>query len=240
MERIKKKTGIILLLVLSCVCLIIVNGYLHSAKVNIRKYCTEDLALRNVSVNLESMYRYEGYNFHKLRIKCDGFSEIDSENLFSIFSKLSYICHKYEKYTSEDNISIESDGHLYTYRDDTLDTQNTYEILCDNTVIAVRNSVDEPIKESNNKTDTDDIYGHTKYDVIVIAKKTVKEQLKAPSTAKFCKSTDYDVSRSGTVWTVSGFVDAENSFGVSLRSNFSVTINFSSRDYYTIDSCNIY
>lgn len=83
-----------------------------------------------------------------------------------------------------------------------------------------------------------DSYGHDKFDAITIAEKEVKAQLKAPSTAKFCRSSEYTVSRSSNTWTVSGWVDAQNSFGATLRNNFTVKITFSSSTKYTA-SCSI-
>lgn len=47
----------------------------------------------------------------------------------------------------------------------------------------------------------------------------VKENLKAPSTAEF----DTSATGDGT-WTVTGTVDAENSFGAMLRSEFQCTV----------------
>ena len=84
-----------------------------------------------------------------------------------------------------------------------------------------------------------DSYGHDKADVIVIAENAVRQQLKSPSTAQFCNSSEYSVSRSENEWTVSGWVDAQNSFGATLRSKFTVTISFTDKTHYTV-SCSIY
>lgn len=90
-----------------------------------------------------------------------------------------------------------------------------------------------------NHTSSKDSFGHDKFDAFVIAEKTVKAQLKSPSTAKFCKTTEATISCSGNTWTVSGWVDAQNSFGATLRNNFTVKFTFSSSDKYTVSSCNI-
>lgn len=47
----------------------------------------------------------------------------------------------------------------------------------------------------------------------------IKERLKAPSTAEF----DSTAAGSGT-WTVTGTVDAENSFGAKLRSTYQCSV----------------
>lgn len=52
--------------------------------------------------------------------------------------------------------------------------------------------------------------------------KAVKEQLKAPATAQFNSSAE-----GGGPWTVIGTVDAENSFGANVRSDFQCTVRIS-------------
>ncbi|NME95379.1 hypothetical protein HF847_05145 [Clostridium cochlearium] len=65
--------------------------------------------------------------------------------------------------------------------------------------------------------------------LITTAQSVVKENLKAPSTAKFPWSfNEYNIKESTsenkdmTIYYVSGYVDAENSFGAKIRSNFIV------------------
>ena len=84
-----------------------------------------------------------------------------------------------------------------------------------------------------------DSFGHTQSAAFVIAQDTVNQQLKSPSSAKYCSMKEANISRSGNTWTVSGWVDADNSFGASIRNKFTVTITFSSKDKYTVDSCSI-
>ena len=91
---------------------------------------------------------------------------------------------------------------------------------------------------SSSKSDSDS-YGHDKFDAFVAAKSVVKDNLKSPSTAKFCSTNDAAITRSGNTWTISGWVDAQNSFGATLRNNFTVKITFTSSNRYTINSCSI-
>jgi len=59
-------------------------------------------------------------------------------------------------------------------------------------------------------------------------KDAVKEQLKAPSTADFQGSTDVDYrTTGGENITILGWVDAQNSFGAKLRSNFTCSMDVS-------------
>ena len=92
--------------------------------------------------------------------------------------------------------------------------------------------------KSSSSTSTDG-YGHDKFDAMVVAKNIVKNKLKSPSTASFCSTSDATISCSGNTWTVKGWVDAQNSFGATVRNNFTVKFTFSSDEKYTVDSCSI-
>ena len=71
------------------------------------------------------------------------------------------------------------------------------------------------------------------YEIWVIAKNEVKDNLKSPSTASFCSQSSATITKSGKTWTVIGYVDAQNSFGAEVRTNFKVVITFSSGNKYT-------
>lgn len=63
----------------------------------------------------------------------------------------------------------------------------------------------------------------TAFEARTVCEEWVKEKLKAPSTAKF-----QDGSESGTAagFTITGTVDAQNSFGAALRSSWSCEIRY--------------
>ena len=64
------------------------------------------------------------------------------------------------------------------------------------------------------------------------AQEVVKQELKSPSSARFCSYTEANICNLGNnEFEVTGYVDAENSFGVKIRSNFRVTLTLTS------DSC---
>ena len=88
---------------------------------------------------------------------------------------------------------------------------------------------------SSGSKKTKDSYGNDQAVAIVIAKDKVKEQLKSPSSAKF---SNVSASLSGNTWTVTGSVDAQNSFGATIRNTFKVTITFTSSEKYTYN-CSI-
>ena len=56
----------------------------------------------------------------------------------------------------------------------------------------------------------------------------VKKYLKSPSTAKFPKCNEYIYDLSSDIWLVSGYVDAQNSFGAITRQYFIVSFTVSS------------
>lgn len=54
----------------------------------------------------------------------------------------------------------------------------------------------------------------------VCAKFKVEEELKAPSTAKFQPSPDAVITNNGSYYFVKSYVDAQNSFGAMIRTDF--------------------
>ena len=78
-----------------------------------------------------------------------------------------------------------------------------------------------------------------------LAEDVVKANLKSPSSAKFPFSyADEGVafSKSGNLYTVTGWVDAENSYGAKLRNNFTVTMTksgYGDNTKFTAESCEI-
>lgn len=75
----------------------------------------------------------------------------------------------------------------------------------------------------------------------VTATHEVEQRLKSPSTAKFPFSEEgQDIKEpSPGTFVVNSYVDAENSYGAMMRSNFSVTIKRLSGDNYTVENLSI-
>lgn len=63
-----------------------------------------------------------------------------------------------------------------------------------------------------------------KSDAYAVAQHYVEEKLKAPKTADFPWYDESYVTVSGNKYTVSAYVDAENSFGANVRTYFTVTM----------------
>ena len=98
---------------------------------------------------------------------------------------------------------------------------------------------DERKKRLEESIKDNDDFGHSEASVYYKAQNIVKGKLKAPSTANFGSISETTISRNGNTWTISGWVDAQNSFGATIRSHYTVKITFTSKNNYTIDLCNI-
>lgn len=73
-----------------------------------------------------------------------------------------------------------------------------------------------------------------------LAIRGVLDKLKAPSTAEFCDREDATIRKSGSVWTVEGYVDAQNDFGATIRNKFTVIVVENSEDNFSVSSVSIY
>lgn len=61
-----------------------------------------------------------------------------------------------------------------------------------------------------------------------LCQEKVKEVLKSPSTAKFPNYTEWGFKQEMNIFTVQGYVDAQNGFGAETRSNFQFVIDMDS------------
>lgn len=66
----------------------------------------------------------------------------------------------------------------------------------------------------------------------ICAQKVVEDNLKSPSTAKFCKYSEMNVSSlDDGRWKITGYVDAENSYGAMIREKWVVTLSLTEDGY---------
>lgn len=84
-----------------------------------------------------------------------------------------------------------------------------------------------------------DSNGNNKTWALATAQEIVSSRLKSPSSAKFSWPDETSVSLSGNTWTVRGWVDAQNGFGASIRSNYAVRFESSAKGSYTVISCSV-
>lgn len=80
-----------------------------------------------------------------------------------------------------------------------------------------------------------------KMDAWVLAQHEVEKKLKSPSTAKFCTYPEASViDRGEGEYRVTGWVDAQNSFGAITRVEFRVDVTFDSSGKCTDISAKVY
>lgn len=73
-------------------------------------------------------------------------------------------------------------------------------------------------------------------DSIVFAESIIKKILKAPSTANFVDVRAFELLSEKDVWSVSGYVDSQNSFGAMIRSQWEVQLDWSDGKGGTVKS----
>ena len=73
---------------------------------------------------------------------------------------------------------------------------------------------------------SDKIMGWSKTNARSLCHDQIEGKLKSPSTADFEGLTEFTASKSsdGNSWVLSGYVDAQNSFGATVRQNWSCTV----------------
>ena len=70
----------------------------------------------------------------------------------------------------------------------------------------------------------------------VISHQFVEAQLKAPSSAKFQSCSSATISQSGKLWRVSSWVEAQNSYGAQLRTEYMATIEYRGGDNWRLEA----
>lgn len=74
-----------------------------------------------------------------------------------------------------------------------------------------------------------------RWGALVVCQQFVEDQLKAPSTAEFAIMSDSEVANTtGNVWVVESYVDAQNSFGATIRTQFRCEVAWKYGDTYTL------
>lgn len=100
-------------------------------------------------------------------------------------------------------------------------------------ILGLFSYVCSPEKEEGTK----DEFGNSESTAFVDATSEVEKKLKAPSTAEFCDSYEAEIQKDGNTWTVEGWVDAQNSFGAMIRSDFTVKLTYTDRHVYYVEYC---
>lgn len=91
---------------------------------------------------------------------------------------------------------------------------------------------------SPDSTSTQD-YSDDYYLACTAAQEEVKQRLKSPSSAKFPVCSEMNITNTGDKWTIIGYVEAQNSFGAMLKSDFTVKIELLGNNKYSVIYINI-
>jgi hypothetical protein len=75
----------------------------------------------------------------------------------------------------------------------------------------------------------------SEFDAFYMSQKFVNDRLKAPSTAKYPSSSDVSIKQTGNKWIVTGYVDAQNSFGAMIRQNYICEMEVSGKSWKLIN-----
>lgn len=79
---------------------------------------------------------------------------------------------------------------------------------------------------------TDDTSNDRNIDAWVCAQNAVQEELKSPSSADFCTYPEATIKdRGNDKYSITGWVDADNSFGANIRTDFTVKLTLTSKGY---------
>lgn len=76
---------------------------------------------------------------------------------------------------------------------------------------------------------------NSKTDAWVLAKHEVELKLKSPSSAKFPSMNEAKISEYGDTYIITSYVDADNSFGAKVRSEFTVTLKKNDGGDYIVE-----
>lgn len=179
-----------------------------------------------------------GYTIRK--ITCTKFSNLSYESMYSLVDEI-------QKAGEKDNFdcrytSYEDSGDRYSI---TLPGQNDYHLngLIEKNAKAVYPEAEakwaneleireNARKNQDNTTSTGGYQPDREKDAWVCAQDVVLSSLKSPASAKFCSYTEATVSYDyGADYTISGYVDAQNEFGATIRSYFVVTLTLTEKGY---------
>ncbi|ACL75200.1 hypothetical protein [Ruminiclostridium cellulolyticum] len=237
--KINKKKMVLLIIVI--VSLVVVICYLVSVNNKISLYETQytnkakqivaDYNLKDANISMKYNGKYDGYRSYDLVVESNSFEKLEDKKKYNLVKSL-------------ETIDVSDSSFLVLKR--VISGANTYQnnVLYSN---VLDKNYDEyytdGIKHNNGNiensatstyekepSDDDKAFAWT------AAKKEVKERLKSPSTADFPFSYNeqYIKEVETKTFIIKSYVDAENSFGANIRSNFIVKIKKTGENTYTV------
>lgn len=198
------------------------------------KIVAEEQGLKDVSVTAkEDSY---GYGLFEATVTSSNFDEFSPEEMLSIVSciedsieggiAMDYLCNGDKYYVSTATNRIEKNGEYDWYND--YENSEVHKSASSN--------------KSNNEEITYKVEdSDEKVKCWILAEREVRKKLKSPSSAKFpfsASSEDVSIYKNsrGDKYYVSAWVEAENSYGAMIRSNFVVTLSYDYQTGFTVVS----
>lgn len=236
----RKRWGVIIAIIL--VVVIAISIFIKiSSENNAKQRVIDDVTQRVTSAGLKDVVvtingTIGEYNWYKVFVDCSNMDELSIDEMFAV----------------EKSVSGIDDGFVYGYTSN----GNSYEIFPSTKSVykngeqiyndywnsdSHKSAVEKENEDYDNlsySTVTDD---DTLGEVWAMAQSFVKDNLKSPKSADFPTYGDSQVSikKSGSYYKVTGYVDAENSFGAEIRATFSLVME-KSGSKYALKECNIY
>ena len=171
----------------------------------------EEFGLKDVGVSLH----YElSYGWWDATISCSNFESLSYAEMLKIGKEIDSIPHVFSEYFISNGSKYAIHSYTETIYKDGVSIYKNYS----------GSNARKDYTTGNYSSRSSSSATHTNVEAFTCAEEIVRGNLKAPSTAKFCKVTEATVTDlGGGEYEVKGWVDAENSFGAMIRREFTVT-----------------
>lgn len=216
----KKKKNVIISVIIgiSIIGLLIYQNIKEKEEIiNTVMSVADEYNLESVDIEFDNIIRTQGE--YKIKVYTPTFIELFPNEMFELGESLENACKKH-------NTRVTSyESSLFSYEVET-STQRIYK----NGVMIIDNmqTIDQiDLSHFNYDTSSSKITDDDKNICWGLAVKAVKAKLKSPSSAKFPFSYASDsvtITKSSSTYYVNAWVEADNSFGANLRTDFTVTI----------------
>lgn len=216
-----KKTIKLILSSAIVIIMIIIIGVFSFNRISLTnelKKIAEENGLKDVSITYKG--KVPGYDFQEVVIKCSNFDTLTVEEMYKVGCAFDY--------TDVFVGSFSCNGDHYVVYPSTRSIHKNGEEIHDDywnseSYKSAKENKNNTSSKSNGTVVTDDELGTC----WALAKDVVKSNLKSLYSAKFPFSYRSDwvlITKSGNTYIVKAWVDADNSFGANIRSDFTVTM----------------
>lgn len=180
----------------------------------VKKYSTQGYKDLELVLVVNDKYNSLSYSEKKLALN----------KIFDRIMGISYLHHDNldsKKVLETEKIIVKNDGKIEKYNSFNLDDLGEYKDVLYPELGNNPNSSNSSVSSSGKSTTTK--FNDT--EIIVYVKYCVKQKLKVPSTAKFPSINEFKITEGNDGISVTGYVDAENSFGAKVRTEFLVLLD---------------